>query len=118
MKLSDHFTLTEFTASDPAARLRIDHAPSAAHLKNLKATAGRMEEVRRLLGGKPIRVNPAPMSCSAFPDDLVLKLRAVAPQLHRFPKNLTTANGKREAESPGEAAPPPSRRTNVHSSSS
>ena len=59
MKLSDHFTLAEFTASDTAARLRLDNTPTAAHLLNLKTTAARMEEVRRLLGGKPIRITSA-----------------------------------------------------------
>lgn len=59
MKLSDHFTLAEFTRSDTAARLRLDNTPTSAHLANLKTTAARMEEVRRLLGGKPIRVTSA-----------------------------------------------------------
>nr|WP_313427062.1 D-Ala-D-Ala carboxypeptidase family metallohydrolase [Brevundimonas diminuta] len=59
MNLSDHFTLAEFTASATAARLRIDNAPTASHLENMRQTALRMEDVRRLLGGLPIRVTSA-----------------------------------------------------------
>lgn len=59
MNLSDHFTLAELTASDTAARLRLGNTPTAAHLANLRQTALRMEEVRRLLGSKPIRVTSA-----------------------------------------------------------
>lgn len=56
MKLTDHFTLAEFTASDTARRLKNANAPTAAHLANLKATAQGMEALRKLLGGPPIRV--------------------------------------------------------------
>jgi len=59
MKLTDHFTLAEFTASDTARLLKNANAPSAIHLKNLKATAIGMEEVRKLLGDRPIRVTSA-----------------------------------------------------------
>lgn len=59
MKLTDHFTLAEFTASDTAVRLKNANAPTAAHLKNLKRTAAGMEAVRKLLGGRAIRVTSA-----------------------------------------------------------
>ncbi|MNR96405.1 Peptidase M15 [compost metagenome] len=59
MKLTDHFTLAEFTASDTAVRLKNANQPTTGHLKNLKATARGMEAVRKLLDGRPIRVTSA-----------------------------------------------------------
>ena len=50
MKLSDHFSLEEFTASSAATDLGIDNAPTEAHLQNLRRLAGLMEGVRALFG--------------------------------------------------------------------
>ena len=55
MKLSEHFDLSEFTASDTAARLGIDNTPSDIPLYFLHKLAQTMEEVRSLLG-KPIHI--------------------------------------------------------------
>lgn len=57
MKLSPHFTLEEAIFSETATRLGIDNTPTARIVENLHFTAERMEEVRELLGGKPIRVS-------------------------------------------------------------
>lgn len=52
MNLSPHFTLTEYTISETAARRGIDNTPREAFvLENLKRTAGVMEQIRELLGG-------------------------------------------------------------------
>lgn len=56
MKLSPHFTLAELTVSATAARRGLDNTPPPAVLETLKATAARMEQVRAILGGKPIIV--------------------------------------------------------------
>lgn len=55
--LSPHFTLQEFTASQTAAREGIPNQPDAAALENLKKTAAVMEQVRTLLGSKPIMIS-------------------------------------------------------------
>lgn len=47
-KLSEHFSLDEFTASDTAERHGIPNTPTPAHLANLKKTAAGMEGVRAL----------------------------------------------------------------------
>lgn len=54
MKLSEHFTLAEFTASDTAARKGIDNSLPDDLLANALATAAMMERIRDALGGKPI----------------------------------------------------------------
>lgn len=59
MKLTDHFTLAELTASDTARRLKIANAPTTAHLVNLKRTAQHMEQVRWVLEDNAIRVTSA-----------------------------------------------------------
>ncbi len=56
MRLSDHFTLAEMTFSATAARQGIPNVPPPAIVDQLTLTADRMEKVRDLLGGKPIRV--------------------------------------------------------------
>lgn len=56
MMLSPHFTLAELTVSDTACRKGIDNTPPPAILENLKRTAALLEEVRTLLGNKPIIV--------------------------------------------------------------
>ncbi len=54
--LSPHFTLSELIVSDTAQRRGIDNTPNEAMIENLKKTAALLEEVRTLLGGKPIIV--------------------------------------------------------------
>lgn len=54
--LSPNFSLAELTVSAAAARAGISNVPTGAALDTLKATAQRMEEVRRLLGDRPILI--------------------------------------------------------------
>lgn len=49
-RLSEHFTLAEFTVSSTADRLGIANTPTAEHLENLKLTAAGFEKVRSILG--------------------------------------------------------------------
>ncbi|OWY35310.1 D-Ala-D-Ala carboxypeptidase family metallohydrolase [Herbaspirillum aquaticum] len=56
-KLTDHFSLSEMTVSETAARKGIDNTPSPAIIKNLTRTAQLLERVRVLLGSKPILVS-------------------------------------------------------------
>lgn len=55
-RLSDHFTLAELTVSAAAARKGLDNTPPPEIVDQLILTADRMEKVRELLGGHPIRV--------------------------------------------------------------
>ena len=55
--LSPHFALAEFTASQTAARLGIDNAPPPDIVENLRRTAEMLEDVRYMLGGKPILIS-------------------------------------------------------------
>lgn len=58
MKLSDHFTLNEFTYSDTARAQGIDNSVhSDAVLMNLKALCHNVLEPLRLRYGKPIRIS-------------------------------------------------------------
>lgn len=58
MKLSDHFTLNEFTYSDTARAQGIDNSvPSDVVLMNLKALCRNVLEPLRLRYGKPIRIS-------------------------------------------------------------
>ena len=57
MQISKHFTLSEFTHSQTAARLGIDNTAPAYVLPALQRTAQGLEQVRDLLGGKPIIVS-------------------------------------------------------------
>jgi zinc D-Ala-D-Ala carboxypeptidase len=59
MMLSPNFSLTEFTDSQTAARMGIDNDPPVELVPVLKATARCMEDVRDLLGGKPVLVSSA-----------------------------------------------------------
>lgn len=54
MKLSQHFTMAEFTASDTAARKGIDNSLPEALLPNALKTAEMMEGIREMLGDLPI----------------------------------------------------------------
>src|SRR5438128_6753470 len=51
MKLSQHFSLEELTASETAARQAIDNTPDARTLTNLIRLAETLERVRRALDG-------------------------------------------------------------------
>ncbi|MGQ3041451.1 MAG: D-Ala-D-Ala carboxypeptidase family metallohydrolase [Brevundimonas sp.] len=55
-RLSAHFTLAEMTASATASRKGIDNTPPGPMVDQLILTADRMEHVRSLLGGHPIRI--------------------------------------------------------------
>jgi hypothetical protein len=59
MKLTDHFTLEEFTDSQTAARMGFKNAPKAEswEMDNIHRTAEVMEKVRTLLGDKPILIS-------------------------------------------------------------
>ena len=67
-RLSPHFTLAELTVSQTAARKGISNKPSHAVLAILRQTAQRMEEVRALLGNRPIVIT------SGFRSDAVNRL--------------------------------------------
>lgn len=57
MNLTDHFTLEELVHSNEGVRRNIDNTPPDELLPNLKRVAETMEQVRTLLGGKPIIVS-------------------------------------------------------------
>jgi uncharacterized protein YcbK (DUF882 family) len=59
MNLSEHFSLEELTNSETAARNNWDNTPNATELANLVRLAAFLEEVKTVLGGKPIMVNSA-----------------------------------------------------------
>lgn len=59
MNLTPHFTLDELTASETAERNGWDNTPSDAELANLRRLADFLEQIKALLGGKPIMVNSA-----------------------------------------------------------
>lgn len=56
MRLSEHFTMDELTASETATRLGIDNTPPAEVLPNLFRLAGVLEQIRAGLGGQPLNV--------------------------------------------------------------
>lgn len=55
--LSPNFTKEELTASQTAARLGLSNEPSPQHLQNLRRAAEQMEQVRSMLGSKPILIS-------------------------------------------------------------
>lgn len=55
MKLSENFTLEEFTASDTAKRLGIPNTPNTTVLANLKRLANYLQRVRNCYA-KPMRI--------------------------------------------------------------
>lgn len=59
MNLTPHFTLEELTASEAADRNGWDNTPNESELQNLKRLADFLEQVKVVLGGKPIMVNSA-----------------------------------------------------------
>lgn len=56
MNLTEHFTLEELTHTD---HRELDNTPNDAELTNLKRLAEFLEEVKTVLGGKPVMVNSA-----------------------------------------------------------
>lgn len=56
MNLSEHFTLDELTHTD---HRDLDNTPNEQETANLKRLAAFLEEVKTVLGGKPIMVNSA-----------------------------------------------------------
>jgi len=56
MNLSEHFTLEELTHTD---HREFDNTPNEQETANLIRLAGLLEDVKILLGGKPIMVNSA-----------------------------------------------------------
>ncbi len=54
MNLTAHFTLDELTHTD---HRQFDNAPNDQELANLLRTAELLEEVKSLLGGKPVMIN-------------------------------------------------------------
>jgi len=56
MNLTDHFTLEELTHTD---HRELDNTPNDAELENIKRLAEFLEELKTVLGGKPIMVNSA-----------------------------------------------------------
>jgi hypothetical protein len=59
MNLSEHFTLEELTNSETAARNGWDNTPNATELANLVRLAAFLEEVKTVIGGKPVMINSA-----------------------------------------------------------
>jgi hypothetical protein len=59
MQLSEHFSLAELTASETADRLNIDNTPDTSEMANLVRLATFLEEVKTVLGGKPVMINSA-----------------------------------------------------------
>lgn len=57
MKLSEHFSLDEFTASETATRKGIDNIPPPAVTERLRMLAATLEQVRTLLGNNSIRIS-------------------------------------------------------------
>lgn len=56
MNLTPHFTLEELTHTD---HREFDNSPNDAELENIKRLAEFLEQVKTVLGGKPIMVNSA-----------------------------------------------------------
>ena len=57
MRLTQHFTLSEFTKSGTATRRGIDNTPPRSFLPKLIALAEVLEVIRLHFGGKPVRIN-------------------------------------------------------------
>ena len=56
MLLSPHFSLEELTVTD---HREFDNTPNSSEINNLKRVADLLEQVKTLIGGKPIMVNSA-----------------------------------------------------------
>jgi hypothetical protein len=59
MNLTPHFTLDELTVSETAARNGWDNSPNDSELANLTRLADFLEQVKVVLGGKPVMINSA-----------------------------------------------------------
>ena len=57
MKLTEHFSLDELTASETALRKGIDNTPPPAVTERLRMLAATLEQVRTLLGNNSIRIS-------------------------------------------------------------
>lgn len=57
MNLTPHFTLDELTASETAERNGWDNSPNEQELENLKRLADFLEQVKVVMGGKPIMIS-------------------------------------------------------------
>jgi uncharacterized protein YcbK (DUF882 family) len=57
MKLTEHFTLEELTASETAERNGWDNIANEQEVANLKRLAGLLEQVKEVLAGKPIVIS-------------------------------------------------------------
>jgi hypothetical protein len=55
--MSEHFSLTELTASSTAVRLGIDNTPNGEIANNLSLLADQLETVRAMLGNKPMHID-------------------------------------------------------------
>ena len=64
MNLSPHFTLDELTHTD---HREIDNSPTQDEISNLQQLANFLEEVKTVLGGKPIMISSG-FRCKAFND--------------------------------------------------
>jgi len=69
MKLSEHFTLNEFTRSQTASRYGIANTPNEEQIENLKTLAKGLEDVRTKLGSHPINISSG-FRCEALNDRL------------------------------------------------
>ena len=56
MNLSEHFTLEELTHTD---HREFDNTPNASEMANLTRLAAFLEEVKKVLGNKPVMINSA-----------------------------------------------------------
>jgi len=56
MNLTEHFTVDELTHTD---HRELDNTPNEAEMANLRRLAQFLEQVKEVLGGKPIMVNSA-----------------------------------------------------------
>ena len=54
MQLSEHFSLEELTAT---SHRQFDNTPNASEMANLVRLAAFLEEVKTVLGGKPVMIN-------------------------------------------------------------
>jgi uncharacterized protein YcbK (DUF882 family) len=64
MQLSEHFSLDELTHTD---HRQFDNTPNASEMSNLVRLAAFLEDVKTVLGGKPVMINSA-FRCKAVND--------------------------------------------------
>ncbi len=57
MNLTPHFTLAELTFSETAERNGWDNSPNEQELANLKRLADMLEQVKVVMGGKPVMIS-------------------------------------------------------------